>query len=111
MRSHTEFDIHTAEGLKAGLAQEIIDSIPRDDEFSAKAVFDTVVSLLGNDREKAIVTFTAELLDTCRVSDRTYDSTKAALDGKDSALVEITSIAGYYTYVCYTLNVFRIPSK
>jgi 4-carboxymuconolactone decarboxylase len=111
MRSQTEFEIHTAEALKAGLTQEIIDSIPRDDDFSAQSVMDTVLQLLDTDREKAIVTFAAELLDTSTVSDLTYNSTKAALDGKDSTLVEITSITGYYTYVCYTLNVFQIPPK
>ena len=41
----------------------------------------------------------------------TYASSKAALGGKDSVLVEITSISGYYTYVAYTLNAFRIPTK
>ena len=62
-------------------------------------------------REVAIVLFTAELLEKSTVSDETYESTKQALDGQDSALVEITSIIGYYAYVAYTLNVFKIPSN
>lgn len=110
-RSSTEFAIHTGEAIRAGIGKKAIDSIPRDDEFSAQAVREQLVPLLETDREKAVVTFAAELLDTSTVSDETYETTRAVLDGKDSVLVEITSIVGYYTYVCYTLNVFRIPTK
>mmetsp|Transcript_23607 Transcript_23607/g.50965 ORF Transcript_23607/g.50965 Transcript_23607/m.50965 type:complete len:92 (-) Transcript_23607:1714-1989(-) len=61
-------------------------------------------------REVAIVQFAAELLDGNTVSDETYATTKEILDGNDSVLVEITSIIGYYAYVAYTLNVFKIAS-
>ena len=111
MKSNTEFEIHTGEALKAGLTMDIINAIPRDDDFSISAVQSQLVPLLDNDREKNIVKFTTELLDTCTVSDETYATTKSALDNKDSVLVEITSITGYYTYVSYTLNVFQIPPK
>lgn len=111
-RSHAEFDIHVGEALKAGLSMEIINAIPRDDDFSIAKVEENVVPLLeSNEREIAIVLYTAELVDTYTISDETYEKTKSALDGKDTALVEITSIAGYYTYVSYTLNAFRIPSS
>jgi 4-carboxymuconolactone decarboxylase len=110
-RSHAEFDIHVGEALKAGMSMQAINAIPRDDGFTLEAVRENLLPLLDNEREKAIAIFTAELLETYGVSDETYASTKAAVDGKDSVLVEITSISGYYTYVAYTLNVFRIPSK
>mmetsp|Transcript_49457 Transcript_49457/g.139209 ORF Transcript_49457/g.139209 Transcript_49457/m.139209 type:complete len:243 (+) Transcript_49457:58-786(+) len=110
-RSHAEFDIHVGEALKAGLGMDIIQSIPRDEEFSIEAVEAKVIPLLANSREVAIARFTAELLDTYTVSDETYANSKAALDGKDTVLVELVAIAGYYTYVSYTLNTFRIPSK
>jgi 4-carboxymuconolactone decarboxylase len=110
-KSHAEFDIHVGEAIKAGISMKVIKAIPRDDDFSLAAVKDNMLSLLDNDRERAIVTFTAELVDTYAVSDETYKASKEALDDKDSVLVEITSIAGYYTYVAYTLNAFRIPSK
>lgn len=76
---------------------------------------DNVLSASGNgdtskEREVAIVLFTAELLETFTVSDETYNRTKEALDGKDSVLVEINAIVGYYAYVAFTLNVFKIPS-
>lgn len=110
-RSHAEFDIHVGEALKSGMPMEVINCIPRDEGFSIDAVTENVLPLLDNDREKAIATFTAELVHTYGVSDDTYASTKAAVGDKDSVLVEITSISGYYTFVSYTLNVFRIPSK
>lgn len=110
-KSHAEFDIHVGEALRSGWSLDMIQAIPRDDDFSLEKVKSTIVPMLTEAREKAIALFTAELLDTYTVSDETYEKTKKVMDGKDSALVEITSISGYYTYVAYTLNVFRIPSS
>lgn len=109
-RSHTEFEIHFGEALKAGLSLEVINAIPRDEKFSVDAVESSLIPLLNDTRLEAIARFTAELLDTYTVSDETYKQTKHILGGKDSVLVEIVSIVGYYTYVSYTLNAFRIPS-
>lgn len=109
-KSSTEFDIHVREAIKAGVAMEVINAIPRDDQFCLEAVLEMVVPLLEDDRQKSIVEFTSELLDNCTVCDETYNETKSKLGGKDSTLVEIVSIVGYYTYVAYTLNVFQIPS-
>lgn len=133
-RSHAEFDIHVGEALKAGISMELIEGIPRDDDFSARAVEDRLVPLLqrgqeqegrtqsGNGdnygecmnidskREVAIARFVAELLETSSVKDENYHKAVEALGGH-SVLVEITSIVGYYTYCAYTLNVFNIPTK
>eukprot|EP00571_Detonula_confervacea_P008310 CAMPEP_0172325590 /NCGR_PEP_ID=MMETSP1058-20130122/54444_1 /TAXON_ID=83371 /ORGANISM="Detonula confervacea, Strain CCMP 353" /LENGTH=217 /DNA_ID=CAMNT_0013042179 /DNA_START=213 /DNA_END=866 /DNA_ORIENTATION=- len=65
----------------------------------------------AKEREISIVLFTAELLDKNTVSDETYAATKQVLDGQDSVLVEITAVIGYYAYVAYTLNVFKIASS
>jgi 4-carboxymuconolactone decarboxylase len=111
MRSHTEFDLHVGEAQRAGWTLDVIRRIPRDGDFSQASVASNLLPVLDNPRERAIARFVAELLETHTVSDSTYEETKAALDGKDSLLMEITSIVGYYMYVCYTLNVFRIPSK
>lgn len=110
-KAHAEFDLHVGEALMAGWTMDFIKAIPRDDDFNVQTVKSKLLPLMRTDRQKAIVTFTAELLDTYTVSDETYEATKQAMEGKDSVLVEITSIAGYYTYVSYTLNAFRIPSK
>ena len=109
-KSHTEFDIHVGEALKAGLSMDIIQAIPRDDDFSVEEVETKLVPLLANAREVAIARFVSELLDTYTVSDETYASTKQAVENDDKVLVEVVAIAGYYTYVSYTLNAFRIPS-
>ena len=110
-QSHAEFDIHVGEAVKAGIGMHVIKAFPRDGDFSLRMVEETLIPLLDNDRERAIVRFAAELLETCGVSEATYRATKAAVDDNDAVLVEITSICGYYTFVAYTLNVFRIPSK
>ena len=107
-RSNTEFQIHTGEALKAGLTMEQISAIPRDTEFSLRLVNERLCPLLSSDRERCIVQFAAELLDTCAVSDATYSETRRKVGDSDRVLVEITSIVGYYTFVAYTLNVFRI---
>ena len=118
MRSHAEFDIHVGEALRAGIAMPVIAAIPRDNDFSLRAVSDQLLPLLdvpankdNFEREKAIVLFTTKLLEDYTVSDQQYAATKKALGGQDSVLVEITSIVGYYCYVAFTLNVFQIPSK
>ena len=115
-QSATEFDIHESEAQKAGLSPEVIAAIPRNtndggDKFLLETITKNLLPLLRNDREKAIAAFATELLERSTVSDDTYNRTKEVLNGKDSVLVEITSIIGYYTYVAYTLNVFRIPSS
>ena len=109
-RSHTEVDIHVGEALKAGIEMSTIKAIPRDDQFSLQAVGANLIPLLADEREREIAKFTSELLETSKTSDETYRKTKEVLDGKDSVLVEITSIVGYYAFVSYTLNVFQIPS-
>ena len=127
-KSASEFDIHAIEANRAGLSWDVIKGIPwRNEGFSLEKVKECVLPVLekehdnmkiddsyqtqpSKEREIAIVLFTAELLDTTTVSDETYEKTKAILDGKDSVLVEITAILGYYSYVAYTLNVFKIPS-
>jgi 4-carboxymuconolactone decarboxylase len=110
MKSHAEFDIHVGEAMKSGWSYDMIKSIPRDDDFSIETVEEFLLPMLKESRQRAIAIFTAELLDTCTVSEKTYKNTKKILGGKDSTLVEITSIVGYYTYVAFTLNTFRIPS-
>jgi len=110
MKSHTEFDLHVGEALHSGVDMEIISAIPRDDKFSLDQVKSSLLPLINGEREKAIICFAAELLDTFTVSEETYNATRKQLDGKDSVLVEITSIIGYYTFAAFTLNVFNIPS-
>ena len=125
--SATEFEIHVGEAHRVGIGWDVIRSIPRKG-FSLMKVKECVIPMLeiehsdGNEnfpemahekakaREVAIVLFASELLQTNTVCDETYAETRRLLDGRDSALVEITAIVGYYAFVSYTLNVFKIPS-
>jgi len=122
-KSEAEFDIHVGEAMRAGIGIDVINSIPRGDdvEFSLENVKKHMIPLLEKEitsvgkgdlqhRDVPIVLFVAELLETNTVSDETYSTTKQLLGGDDSVLVEITAIVGYYAYVAYTLNVFRIAS-
>ena len=104
----TEFEIHRSEALLAGLSPHLIDSIPHGIDFTIENVTERVCSQLSSKREKSVAVFTSELLSTYTISERRYRSSLEELNGDPSTLVEITSIVGYYTYVAFTLNVFRI---
>ncbi len=133
-KSEAEFDIHVGEAMRAGIGLDVINKIPRGSllsqkrsnegdtvEFSLENVKKHMIPQLekeinnegkGNlQRDIPIVLFTAELLETNTVSDESYATTKQMLGGDDSVLVEIIAIVGYYAYVAYTLNVFRIASS
>jgi len=137
-KSEAEFDIHVGEATRAGIGLDVINKIPRglllsqergkkegvdnlNVEFSLENVKKHMIPQLEKEistegkgdlqRDIPIVLFTAELLETNTVSDESYATTKQMLGGDDSILVEIVAIVGYYAYVAYTLNVFRIASS
>lgn len=133
-KSEAEFDIHVGEAMRAGIGLDVINTIPRGDllsregskdgannvEFSLENVKKHMIPQLEKEitegkgdlqRDIPIVLFTTELLEKNTVSDETYTMTKQMLGGDDSVLVEIVAIVGYYAYVAYTLNVFRIASS
>ena len=116
----TEFLIHKEEGLQAGLSEPLIAAIPwrrkqtngiDDTRYDVEEmIHDRVLPLLEDERERAIVVFAANVLANSGViTDAVYETTKRTVQDEEKILVEITSIIGYYTYVAYTLNVFRIP--
>ena len=101
-----EFSLKNVENVIQMLTREY-----KDQKLQLQNSKDKIEELeKAKEREVAIISFAAELLHTNTVSDETYTKTKQVLDGKDSILVEITSIIGYYAYVAYTLNVFKIPT-
>ena len=109
--SVTEIQIHIGEAKKAGWAADLFNVLPLlgTGPSFLQDVQIHILPILSTARERTIAVFAAELLDTNHVSDATYAATKEAVDDKDSVLVEITSIVGYYSLVCWTLNVFQIP--
>ncbi len=93
--SDAEFDIHVDKARRAGVGWDVIRSIPGG------------MLLRGN--KVAIVLFASELLDKNTVCHEMYDATRDRLHGCDLAMVKIVVIVGYYAFVSYTLNAFRIP--
>lgn len=70
-----------------------------------------VILQLDDKRLAVVARFTAALLrHSGRMGDELYAECAVGLGGDEgaTALVELTSITGYYTYVAYTLNLFQI---
>ncbi|MDP6351879.1 MAG: carboxymuconolactone decarboxylase family protein [Alphaproteobacteria bacterium] len=91
-----EWYAHRKLALESGLAEAVIDAI----EARRRPDF-------ANTDEIAVYEFTVELLDSCEVSDATY---QAALDHLGpNGTVELVGLLGYYTLVSMTLNVYQVP--
>lgn len=96
--SQYEWDAHVPLALQAGIAPETVDALakgepPRFSHADEEAVHDFVMTL---HRERC-------------VSDSVYERTVKVL-GQD-AVVDLVGIAGYYTLISMTINVFGIESK
>ena len=93
-----EWWAHVRIGRREGVSDETIDAIRRGER-----------PLLADSVEQAAYDLTAALLETGRVNPAMYDEACAQLG--DGGLVELVTLAGYYTLVAFTLNAFevRIP--
>ncbi|HIV72694.1 MAG TPA: carboxymuconolactone decarboxylase family protein [Candidatus Aquabacterium excrementipullorum] len=94
--SPLEWHLHCAEARKAGIEDNVIESLLHQQ---------APASLSGPDL--VIVRFATELNATNSVSDGTY-AQAVALFGA-TAVVELTALVGYYTLVAMTLNAHEIP--
>jgi len=63
--------------------------------------------LLTDPLEQAAYDLTSALLETGRVDPALYESARTHLG--DGGLVELVTLAGYYTLVSFTLNAFEVP--
>ena len=91
-----EWWAHTRVGRHEGVSEETIDAIHRGER-----------PLLADPVEQAAYDFTAALLETGRVDPALYEATRATVG--DGGLVELVTLAGYYTLVSFTLNAFEVP--
>ena len=91
-----EWWAHVRIGRREGVSEETIDAIHRGQR-----------PRLADPVEQAAYDFTASLLATGRVDAELYDTTRAQLG--DGGLVELVTLAGYYTLVSFTLNAFEVP--
>ena len=91
-----EWWAHCRVGRREGVSEETIDAIRRGERPS-----------LSDPVEQAAYDFTSALLETGRVNPASYDAARAQLG--DGGLVELVTLAGYYTLVSFTLNAFEVP--
>ena len=91
-----EWWAHTRVGRREGVSDETMDAIRRGERPP-----------LSDPVESAVYDFTAALLETGKVSSAVYGAARAHLG--DGGLVELVTLAGYYTLVSFTLNAFEVP--
>ena len=91
-----EWWAHTRIARREGVSDETIDAIRRGGRPP-----------LSDPVECAAYDFTSSLLDTGKVGPEVYEDARARLG--DGGLVELVTLAGYYTLVAFTLNAFEVP--
>ena len=91
-----EWWAHSKLGRREGVSDETIEAIHRGER-----------PLLSDPAEQAAYDFTIALLETGRVDPASYDAARSHLG--DGGLVELVTLAGYYTLVSFTLNAFEVP--
>ena len=91
-----EWWAHCRIGRREGVSDETIDAIRRGERPQ-----------LADPVEQAAHDVTAALLESGRVDSETYDSARTHFG--DEGLVELVTLAGYYTLVSFTLNAFEVP--
>ena len=93
--SQFEFWAHARLAKLAGVSDAVIEAI----RTGAEPAFD-------KPDEKQIYLFANEMLTTRRVSDTTYEATRAIIG--ENGLVDLIALMGYYTIVSMTLNCFHV---
>jgi 4-carboxymuconolactone decarboxylase len=91
-----EWFAHAPMALEAGISADVIDAIKYGREPA-----------ITREDEQQVYRFTRELITTRKISPATYDAAVAVLDL--NSVIDLVGIAGYYTLVSMTLNVFEVP--
>ncbi|OZI23129.1 4-carboxymuconolactone decarboxylase [Bordetella genomosp. 9] len=94
-RSEFEWWAHKQMGLKAGLAETMIDAL-RDDQPIPYV----------HDDERLVHEFLTALHEKRHIPDALYE--KATMVLGEAGIIDLVGIAGYYSLVSMTLNVFEI---
>ena len=91
-----EWWAHCKVARREGVSDETVDAIYRGER-----------PLLSDPVEQAAYDLTSALFGTGRVDPALYGSARTHLG--DGGLVELVTLAGYYTLVSFTLNAFEVP--
>jgi 4-carboxymuconolactone decarboxylase len=96
-RWHAEFEwwAHSRMALHFGVTQEAVDAIARGETPSLP------------DDERIVHAVATQLVADGHVDPATYEAARQLLG--DRGTVEIVTLCGYYTLVCFTLNAFDVP--
>ena len=94
-QANYEFTHHTEIGLKCGVTQKQID-----------AIADWATSPEFNDRERAVLAYTDEVARDIKVKDDTFSKLQRFFS--EHAIVELTTVIGFYGMVCRILVAFQI---
>lgn len=95
-KAEFEWWAHSRMAREAGLAPEVIEAVRRGEPPP-----------FADDPERVVHTVAGELVRTGTVSDASYKEAEALLG--PAGLVELVSLCGYYSLVCFTLNAFSVP--
>ena len=95
-RAGFEWHVHAPIGVAAGLDPQAVEKIRIGAEPD-----------LANDEEKAVYSFSRELLANRRVSDATYAVAERILGQR--GLVDLVGVLGYYGLISMTINAFEVP--
>ena len=90
-----EWTQHVPIGLDAGLSQDQIDNINKWKDSS-----------LFNDKERAVLRYTDEIVNNIRVTDETFSQIKNFFN--DQEIVELTIAIGYYGMVSRLLEALQV---
>ena len=92
-----EWQTHLPHALAAGLSQDVIDALSRDE-----------TPVFNAEDEEMVYMFTRELNLTRSVSDVLFDRTLACL-GRDTT-IDLVGVLGYYSLISMTIKAFELPA-
>ena len=92
------WSVHERRALEAGVHEDVVDAI-RD---RRRPGFDDPI-------DEMVYVVCSELYDTYGLSNETYDRAAALLG--QQALIELVTIAGFYSMIALTVNAFEAPTS
>lgn len=91
-----EFAVHAQYARNAGIDEEVVEAIRRNEEPEFK-----------KDDEAAVYRFTKELTSSYQVGGETYQAAIEQIG--ERGVIELIALMGLYVMVCMTLNAFQVP--